>query len=107
MLLLGSGPRLEFTRDSPSPRFFVHPRKKTPGLAEQNGKGAPKGERKRAPRTSAPPAEAPAEERERKERRESRRLEKGRSQDYSVVPEKREEGPVAEAYIEYPPWAQP
>ncbi|XP_027406712.1 regulating synaptic membrane exocytosis protein 1 isoform X29 [Bos indicus x Bos taurus] len=72
-------------------------RKKTPGLAEQNGKGAPKGERKRAPRTSAPPAEAPAEERERKERRESRRLEKGRSQDYSVVPEKREEGPVAEA----------
>lgn len=97
MLLLRSGPRLEFTRDSPSPRFFVHPRKKTPGLAEQNGKGAPKGERKRAPRTSAPPAEAPAEERERKERRESRRLEKGRSQDYSVVPEKREEGPVAEA----------
>ena len=94
---MGSGPRLEFTRDSPSPRFFVHPRKKTPGLAEQNGKGAPKGERKRAPRTSAPPAEAPAEERERKERRESRRLEKGRSQDYSVVPEKREEGPVAEA----------
>nr|XP_042109761.1 regulating synaptic membrane exocytosis protein 1 isoform X13 [Ovis aries] len=72
-------------------------RKKTPGLAEQNGKGAPKSERKRAPRTSAPPAEAPAEERERKERRESRRLEKGRSQDYSVVPEKREEGPVAEA----------
>ncbi|XP_044780463.2 regulating synaptic membrane exocytosis protein 1 isoform X31 [Bubalus bubalis] len=72
-------------------------RKKTPGLAEQNGKGAPKGERKRAPRTSAPPSEAPAEERERKERRESRRLEKGRSQDYSVVPEKREEGPVAEA----------
>ncbi|XP_061283155.1 regulating synaptic membrane exocytosis protein 1 isoform X21 [Bos javanicus] len=72
-------------------------RKKTPGLAEQNSKGAPKGERKRAPRTSAPPAEAPAEERERKERRESRRLEKGRSQDYSVVPEKREEGPVAEA----------
>uniref|UniRef100_A0A8C6FNY0 Regulating synaptic membrane exocytosis 1 n=1 Tax=Moschus moschiferus TaxID=68415 RepID=A0A8C6FNY0_MOSMO len=72
-------------------------RKKTPGLAEQNGKGAPKGERKRAPRTSAPPAEAPVEERERKERRESRRLEKGRSQDYSVVPEKREEGPAAEA----------
>ncbi|XP_040117311.1 regulating synaptic membrane exocytosis protein 1 isoform X7 [Oryx dammah] len=72
-------------------------RKKTPGLAEQNGKGAPKGERRRAPRTSAPPAEAPAEERERKERRESRRLEKGRSQDYSVVPEKREEDAVAEA----------
>ncbi|XP_052507438.1 regulating synaptic membrane exocytosis protein 1 [Budorcas taxicolor] len=72
-------------------------RKKTPGLAEQNGKGAPKGERKRAPRTSAPPAEAPAEERERKERRESRRLEKDRSQDYSVVPETREEGPAAEA----------
>ncbi|XP_059797789.1 regulating synaptic membrane exocytosis protein 1 isoform X4 [Balaenoptera ricei] len=72
-------------------------RKKTPGLAEQNGKGAPKGERKRAPRSSAQPAEGPTEERERKERRESRRLEKGRSQDYPDVPEKRENGPAVEA----------
>ncbi|XP_049551369.1 regulating synaptic membrane exocytosis protein 1 isoform X16 [Orcinus orca] len=72
-------------------------RKKTPGLAEQNGKGAPKGERKRAPRASGQPAEGPTEERERKERRESRRLEKGRSQDYPDVPEKRENGPAVEA----------
>ncbi|XP_068407695.1 regulating synaptic membrane exocytosis protein 1 isoform X6 [Eschrichtius robustus] len=72
-------------------------RKKTPGLAEQNGKGAPKGDRKRAPRSSAQPAEGPTEERERKERRESRRLEKGRSQDYPDVPEKRENGPAVEA----------
>ncbi|XP_060024189.1 regulating synaptic membrane exocytosis protein 1 isoform X3 [Lagenorhynchus albirostris] len=72
-------------------------RKKTPGVAEQNGKGAPKGERKRAPRASAQPAEGPTEERERKERRESRRLEKGRSQDYPDVPEKRENGPAVEA----------
>ncbi|XP_057594929.1 regulating synaptic membrane exocytosis protein 1 isoform X2 [Hippopotamus amphibius kiboko] len=71
-------------------------RKKTPGLPEQNGKSAPKGERKRAPRSSVQPAEGPAEERERKERRESRRLEKGRSQDYPDVPEKREGGPAAE-----------
>ncbi|XP_036727446.1 regulating synaptic membrane exocytosis protein 1 isoform X10 [Balaenoptera musculus] len=72
-------------------------RKKTPGLAEQNGKGAPKVDRKRAPRSSAQPAEGPTEERERKERRESRRLEKGRSQDYPDVPEKRENGPAVEA----------
>ncbi|XP_059886352.1 regulating synaptic membrane exocytosis protein 1 isoform X6 [Delphinus delphis] len=72
-------------------------RKKTPGVAEQNGKGAPKGERKRAPRASGQPAEGPTEERERKERRESRRLEKGRSQDYPDVPEKRENGPAVEA----------
>ncbi|XP_058891898.2 regulating synaptic membrane exocytosis protein 1 isoform X15 [Kogia breviceps] len=72
-------------------------REKTPGLAEQNGKGAPKGERKRAPRSSVQPAEGPTEERERKERRESRRLEKGRSQDYPEVPEKRENGPAVEA----------
>lgn len=36
------------------------------------------------------------EERERKERRESRRLEKGRSQDYPDVPEKRDDGKAAE-----------
>ncbi|XP_060139401.1 regulating synaptic membrane exocytosis protein 1 isoform X16 [Globicephala melas] len=72
-------------------------RKKTPGFAEQNGKGAPKGERKRAPRASGQPAEGPMEERERKERRESRRLEKGRFQDYPDVPEKRENGPAVEA----------
>ncbi|XP_007456181.1 PREDICTED: regulating synaptic membrane exocytosis protein 1-like isoform X3 [Lipotes vexillifer] len=72
-------------------------RKKTPGLTEQNGKGAPKGERKRAPRSSGQPAEGPTEERERKERRESRRLEKGRSQDYPDVPEKQENGPAVEA----------
>uniref|UniRef100_A0A8C3YF11 Regulating synaptic membrane exocytosis 1 n=1 Tax=Catagonus wagneri TaxID=51154 RepID=A0A8C3YF11_9CETA len=71
-------------------------RKKTPGLSEQNGKGAPKGERKRVPRSSVQPGEGPAEERERKERRESRRLEKGRSQDYPDVPEKREDGLAAE-----------
>ncbi|XP_020928664.1 regulating synaptic membrane exocytosis protein 1 isoform X24 [Sus scrofa] len=71
-------------------------RKKTPGLSEQNGKGAPKGERKRVPRSSVQPGEGPAEERERKERRESRRLEKGRSQDYPDVPEKREDGPAVE-----------
>ncbi|XP_054943626.1 regulating synaptic membrane exocytosis protein 1 isoform X2 [Physeter macrocephalus] len=72
-------------------------RKKTPGLADQNGKGTPKGERKRAPRSSVQPAEGPTEERERKERRESRRLEKGRSQDYADVPQKRENGPAVEA----------
>ncbi|XP_064343052.1 regulating synaptic membrane exocytosis protein 1 isoform X18 [Camelus dromedarius] len=71
-------------------------RKKTPGLSEQNGKGAPKSERKRAPKPSAQPGEGAAEERERKERRESRRLEKGRSQDYPDVSEKREAGPAAE-----------
>lgn len=48
------------------------------------------------PRSSVQPGEGPAEERERKERRESRRLEKGRSQDYPDVPEKREDGPAVE-----------
>uniref|UniRef100_A0A2K6BYW4 Regulating synaptic membrane exocytosis 1 n=1 Tax=Macaca nemestrina TaxID=9545 RepID=A0A2K6BYW4_MACNE len=71
-------------------------RKKTPGLAEQNGKGALKSERKRVPKTSAQPGEGAVEERERKERRESRRLEKGRSQDYPDTPEKRDEGKVAD-----------
>ncbi|XP_074254163.1 regulating synaptic membrane exocytosis protein 1 isoform X9 [Saimiri boliviensis] len=71
-------------------------RKKTPGLSEQNGKGAPRSERKRVPKTSAQPGEGAVEERERKERRESRRLEKGRSQDYADVPEKRYEGKAAD-----------
>ncbi|XP_046495727.1 regulating synaptic membrane exocytosis protein 1 [Equus quagga] len=71
-------------------------RKKTPALSEQNGRAAPKSERRRAPRASAPPREGPAEERERKERRESRRLEKGRSQDYPDGPEARERGRAAE-----------
>uniref|UniRef100_A0A8C8YP30 Regulating synaptic membrane exocytosis 1 n=1 Tax=Prolemur simus TaxID=1328070 RepID=A0A8C8YP30_PROSS len=71
-------------------------RKKTPGLSEQNGKGAAKSERKRVPKTSVQPGEGAAEDRERKERRESRRLEKGRSQDYSDVPEKRDEGKEAD-----------
>ncbi|XP_035880239.1 regulating synaptic membrane exocytosis protein 1 isoform X24 [Phyllostomus discolor] len=69
-------------------------RKKTPGLSEQNGKG--KGERKRGPKSSVQPGEGAVEERERKDRRESRRLEKGRSQDYPEVPEKREDGKAAE-----------
>ncbi|XP_059034390.1 regulating synaptic membrane exocytosis protein 1 isoform X4 [Mustela lutreola] len=71
-------------------------RKKTPGLSEQNGKGAPRSERKRVPKSSAPPGEGAVEERERKERRESRRLEKGRSQDYPDVPEKREDRKAAD-----------
>ncbi|XP_017813500.1 regulating synaptic membrane exocytosis protein 1 isoform X14 [Papio anubis] len=71
-------------------------RKKTPGLSEQNGKGALKSERKRVPKTSAQPGEGAVEERERKERRESRRLEKGRSQDYPDTPEKRDEGKAAD-----------
>ncbi|XP_045861266.1 regulating synaptic membrane exocytosis protein 1 isoform X1 [Meles meles] len=71
-------------------------RKKTPGLSDQNGKGAQKSERKRVPKSSAPPAEGAVEERERKERRESRRLEKGRSQDYPDVPEKREDRKAAD-----------
>ncbi|XP_036890178.1 regulating synaptic membrane exocytosis protein 1 isoform X1 [Sturnira hondurensis] len=71
-------------------------RKKTPGLSEQNGKGSQKGERKRGPKSSAQPGEGAVEERERKDRRESRRLEKGRSQDYPDVPEKREDGKVAD-----------
>ncbi|XP_032131422.1 regulating synaptic membrane exocytosis protein 1 isoform X12 [Sapajus apella] len=70
-------------------------RKKTPGLSEQNGKGALRSERKRVPKT-AQPGEGAVEERERKERRESRRLEKGRSQDYADVPEKRDEGKAAD-----------
>ncbi|XP_054413706.2 regulating synaptic membrane exocytosis protein 1 isoform X28 [Pongo abelii] len=71
-------------------------RKKTPGLSEQNGKGALKSERKRVPKTSAQPVEGAVEERERKERRESRRLEKGLSQDYPDTPEKRDEGKAAD-----------
>ncbi|XP_012577279.1 PREDICTED: regulating synaptic membrane exocytosis protein 1 isoform X8 [Condylura cristata] len=67
-------------------------RRKTPGLSEQNGKGAPKSDRKRVPKSAAPPGEGALEERERKERREGRRLEKGRSQDRPDVPEKREAG---------------
>lgn len=43
------------------------------------------------PKSSVQPGEGAVEERERKERRESRRLEKGRSQDYPDVPEKRED----------------
>ncbi|XP_036104652.1 regulating synaptic membrane exocytosis protein 1 [Molossus molossus] len=70
--------------------------KKTPGLSEQNGKGAQKSERKRVPKSSVQPGEGGADERERKERRESRRLEKGRSQDYPDAPEKREEGKAAD-----------
>uniref|UniRef100_A0A7N5JT75 Regulating synaptic membrane exocytosis 1 n=1 Tax=Ailuropoda melanoleuca TaxID=9646 RepID=A0A7N5JT75_AILME len=71
-------------------------RKKTPGLSEQNGKGAQKSERKRVPKSSVQPGEGAVEERERKERRESRRLEKGRSQDYPDVPEKREDRKVVD-----------
>ncbi|XP_006899449.1 PREDICTED: regulating synaptic membrane exocytosis protein 1-like isoform X1 [Elephantulus edwardii] len=71
-------------------------RKKTVGLSEQNGKGALKGERKRVPKSSAQQREGALEERERKERREIRRLEKGRSQDYAEVHEKREAGKVPE-----------
>ncbi|KAM7135678.1 regulating synaptic membrane exocytosis protein 1 isoform 4-T6 [Molossus nigricans] len=71
-------------------------RKKTPGLSEQNGKGAQKSERKRVPKSSVQPGEGGTDERERKERRESRRLEKGRSQDYPDAPEKREEGKAAD-----------
>lgn len=44
------------------------------------------------PKSSVPPGEGVLEERERKERRESRRLEKGRSQDYPDVREKRADG---------------
>lgn len=49
------------------------------------------------PKTSVPPGEGASDDRERKERRESRRLEKGRSQDYSDLPGKREDGPAAAA----------
>ncbi|XP_072591316.1 regulating synaptic membrane exocytosis protein 1 isoform X23 [Vulpes vulpes] len=71
-------------------------RKKTAGLSEQNGKGAQKSERKRVPKSSVQPGEGAVEDRERKERRESRRLEKGRSQDFPDVPEKREDRKAAE-----------
>nr|KAF6507642.1 regulating synaptic membrane exocytosis 1 [Rousettus aegyptiacus] len=71
-------------------------RKKTPGLSEHNGKVALKSERKRVPKSSVQQGEGAMEERERKERRESRRLEKGRSQDYPDVPEKRDDGKAAE-----------
>ncbi|XP_017452168.2 regulating synaptic membrane exocytosis protein 1 isoform X42 [Rattus norvegicus] len=71
-------------------------RKKAPGLSEQNGKGGQKSERKRVPKSVVQPGEGIADERERKERRETRRLEKGRSQDYSDRPEKRDNGRVAE-----------
>ncbi|XP_076771311.1 regulating synaptic membrane exocytosis protein 1 isoform X48 [Arvicanthis niloticus] len=71
-------------------------RKKAPGLSEQNGKGGPKSERKRVPKSVVQPGEGTADERERKERRETRRLEKGRSQDYPDRPEKREDGRVVE-----------
>lgn len=48
------------------------------------------------PKSSVQQGEGAMEERERKERRESRRLEKGRSQDYPDVPEKREDGKAAD-----------
>ncbi|XP_066215161.1 regulating synaptic membrane exocytosis protein 1 isoform X28 [Saccopteryx leptura] len=71
-------------------------RKKTAGLSEQNGKGAQKGERRRVAKGSVQAGEGAVDERERKERRESRRLEKGRSQDYPDVAEKREDGKAAD-----------
>ncbi|XP_055965974.1 regulating synaptic membrane exocytosis protein 1 isoform X17 [Sorex fumeus] len=73
-------------------------RKKTPGVSEPDGKGAPKSsERRRAPKgAAAPPAEGPPEERERRERREGRRLEKGRSQDSPDVAAKRDAGAAAD-----------
>ncbi|XP_066109671.1 regulating synaptic membrane exocytosis protein 1 isoform X37 [Saccopteryx bilineata] len=71
-------------------------RKKTAGLSEQNGKGAQKGERRRVAKASVQAGEGAVDERERKERRESRRLEKGRSQDYPDVAEKREDGKAAD-----------
>ncbi|KAM4865963.1 regulating synaptic membrane exocytosis protein 1 isoform 29-T29 [Thomomys bottae] len=70
-------------------------RKKAPGVSEQNGKAAPKADRKRVPKATAPPGEGATEDRERKERRESRRLEKGRSQDYPDVRDQREAGQAA------------
>lgn len=76
--------------------FSAQHRKKAPGLSEQNGKGGLKSERKRVPKSVVQPGEGTADERERKERRETRRLEKGRSQDYSDRPEKRDNGRVAE-----------
>ncbi|XP_058434842.1 regulating synaptic membrane exocytosis protein 1 isoform X44 [Marmota monax] len=80
----------------PSSRSRSEPPRERKKAPEQNGKGALKSERKRVPKTSVQPGEGAVEERERKERRESRRLEKGRSQDYPEVPEKREDGKAAE-----------
>ncbi|XP_048661609.1 regulating synaptic membrane exocytosis protein 1 isoform X21 [Marmota marmota marmota] len=80
----------------PSSRSRSEPPRERKKAPEQNGKGALKSERKRVPKTSVQPGEGAVEERERKERRESRRLEKGRSQDYPDVPEKREDGKAAE-----------
>lgn len=69
-------------------------RKKTPGLSDANGKGAPKSEKKRVARGAAVPGggEGAPEERARRERREGRRLEKGRSQEHPDGPRKREDG---------------
>ncbi|XP_053916952.1 regulating synaptic membrane exocytosis protein 1 isoform X20 [Cuculus canorus] len=67
-------------------------RKKTILVSDQNGKGL-KSERKRVPKSSLQ-KEGAADDRERKERHEGRRLEKGKSQDYSDLPEKLEEGKV-------------
>ncbi|XP_049632737.1 regulating synaptic membrane exocytosis protein 1 isoform X10 [Suncus etruscus] len=69
-------------------------RKKTPGLSEANGKGAPKSEKKRVARGAAAPGrgEGAPEEWARRERREGRRLEKGRSQEHPDGSRKREEG---------------
>ncbi|XP_030411581.1 regulating synaptic membrane exocytosis protein 1 isoform X19 [Gopherus evgoodei] len=69
-------------------------RKKTALISEQNGKVGLKSERKRVPKSSL--QQGQADDRERKERHESRRLEKGRSQDYPDLPEKPEEGKVAD-----------
>ncbi|XP_048701906.1 regulating synaptic membrane exocytosis protein 1 isoform X21 [Caretta caretta] len=69
-------------------------RKKTALISEQNGKLGLKSERKRVPKSSL--QQGQADDRERKERHESRRLEKGRSQDYPDLPEKPEEGKVAD-----------
>ncbi|XP_025072738.1 regulating synaptic membrane exocytosis protein 1 isoform X1 [Alligator sinensis] len=70
-------------------------RKKTLLVSEQNGKGGLKSERKRVPKSSLQ-QEGQTDDRERKERHESRKLEKGRSQDYPDLPEKLEEGKVAD-----------
>ncbi|XP_074847144.1 regulating synaptic membrane exocytosis protein 1 isoform X26 [Carettochelys insculpta] len=69
-------------------------RKKTSLISEQNGKGGLKSERKRVPKSSL--QQGQADDRDRKERHESRRLEKVRSQDYPDLPEKPEEGKVAD-----------
>ncbi|XP_062981038.1 regulating synaptic membrane exocytosis protein 1 isoform X4 [Elgaria multicarinata webbii] len=67
-------------------------RKKTSTGSEQNGKGGPRGERRRVPKSSLQQGEGQTEERESKERRDGRRLEKGTSQDYSDFPPNFEEG---------------